>query len=162
MQRGHKVLVSNNFSNLNSNKALSYKKNMNPEVSKSNSSDSFQKNPKTKNPSFGSMGELYNAVGPWGIAAIVTALVGVVGLVQKYSDGYPLLQNKSKVKARRAILKKQFLATHSEEAYEDKMAKIKARAIKIKKIRDNGTVVSSAVKKAAKDATRISNKILTA
>lgn len=140
------MLISNNFSSLNSNKALNYKKNVN---SKDNSNNISQKK-SMNNPSFGS------GINPgWLLAAFAVTLGVLVFLNDKTNiiSSKEKLLNRGKIKARKAVLKKQFLETNTEEAFEDKMARIEARAIKIKNIRDAKKEASKAVKKAAKLAT---------
>lgn len=138
------MLVSNNFSNLNSNKALSYKKNMNSEISKSNSNDSFQKNSKTKNPSFG-VGEIYNAVGPWGLVAAAAAIAITLGYFEKHGKSLDEIQHREIGDARRKA-----------NLTKNELKELKTRAINIKKIHNAGTVVSKAVKKTAKEVTKLS------
>lgn len=132
------MLISNNFSSLNSNKALNYKKNVNSK----NNSDNISQKKSMNNPSFGSAAEFVSQHSAWFIAAGILAIGTILTLAQKYGKSLDEIQH-------REIGDKRRKANFSRP----ERVELKRRAKNIKRLHDEGAVVSKAVKRAAKLAT---------
>lgn len=138
------MLISSNFSSMNSNKAWNYKKNVN---SKNNLDNLSQRKSMQTNPNFRGIGTTIGLIG-LGLAALggIIFINDKTNIISSVDNSF----NKVKVKERKKARESEFLKNYSQEDLKNYQEIVKARALRIKVIRRAKKVAKRVSKEGSK------------